>query len=199
MYSSQTEKERWESLHGPWELYIIDSGVHGIDSSVDRFMYTDAVKHLGRKTDTTVWYPLPPATGDRPAPPTHVLHEDAHVTDDTRVPSDYEDQVVQLFWSQWDDIARQRDMLLASRIVDWDAIADTIIASNKLLHYAPDRSLRQLARLSKLPLSWDPRQPARLIYVVYGPFPPYVGQTGLLQAHTHSWNATASTYGERNH
>ena len=64
MYSSQTEKERLESFHGPWELYIIDSGVHSVGSSVDRFMYTDAVKHLGKKTATIVWYPLPPAMGD---------------------------------------------------------------------------------------------------------------------------------------
>ena len=96
------------------------------------------------------------------------------------VPSDCDDAALRLFWTKCNHIAQQRDLLLASRPVNWDAVAESIIASNVMLQHAPHGSSRILARLAKLPLSWDPRQPARLIYVVYGPFPPYVGQTSCV-------------------
>ena len=55
-----------------------------------------------------------------------------------------------------------------------------MLESNRLLHRSPDRTLQRIARLSRLPHDWDLDEPDRLIYVMCGPHPPYVGQTGCI-------------------
>ena len=55
----------------------------------------------------------------------------------------------------WDDIAVQQDVLLEAEVVDRKAVKDTLLESNRLLGKSPDRTLRRLARLAKMPHDFD--------------------------------------------
>ena len=92
----------------------------------------------------------------------------------------FDPYVVQKFWSEWDSIAARRKVLLDCANVDWLGVKNMIIESNLLLTQAPDRTLKRLARLCKLPLDFDPDTDGGFIYVIFGKILPYVVQTGCL-------------------
>ena len=54
------------------------------------------------------------------------------------------------------------------------------MAANILLRNCPDRRLRRVARLAKLPLDTDLEIADRLIYAILGPAGIYVGQVGCI-------------------
>ena len=86
------------------------------------------------------------------------------------------------FWRQWDDIAHARAQLLAQFPCPWDSVAAPLMQSNRSLLKCPDRRRRRIARLSQLADFEDSNEEDRFIYVICGPFAPYVGQTGCITA-----------------
>ena len=84
------------------------------------------------------------------------------------------------FWLKWDQLAKQRQDLFDKGNVDWFQIARLLTASNLLMRNAPDRRLRRIARLSRLPPDLDLMCPDCIIYYICGPHPPYIGQCGAI-------------------
>lgn len=48
---------------------------------------------------------------------------------------------VELFWKRWNEVAHERELLLAANIVDWEAVKETLQMSNLLLINSPDRDI----------------------------------------------------------
>ena len=96
------------------------------------------------------------------------------------VPPTFDAAMAEAFWGKWDKLAQKRKEALAQRPVDWEVAKQTMMEANLLLQDAPDQKLRRLARLTRLPLDYDLDNEDRIIYVLWGPFPCYVGQTGCI-------------------
>ena len=77
-------------------------------------------------------------------------------------------------------IALRREHLMMLKRVNWEQVKQTLHESNQVLSDFPHRTLQRIARLATLPLDWDIDKPDRLIYVMCGPYPTYVGQTGCI-------------------
>ena len=94
--------------------------------------------------------------------------------------SDFDPEAVDKFWHAWDSLATDREILLRESQVDWPAVKKSLIQANMLLSTCPDRQIQRIVRLSKLPLDFDLAGEDRLIYIIYGHCPPYVGPTGRI-------------------
>ena len=84
------------------------------------------------------------------------------------------------FWKRWNDVAHERELLLTAATIDWEAVKETLQMSNLLLINSPDRDIQRIVRLAQIPQYFDLDEKDRLIYVILGPHPPYVGQTGCI-------------------
>ena len=171
VYNLQAGSESWHEVDGPWELHVIDSGYQPVGHGISVMPCMLALRNFCRnKKRKPFYHPLPAFC------PTH--HPTASPCDN--VPPCFDPAHVSAFWYEWNAIAARRASLLLQRKVDWDAVKLTMLESNRLLHRSPDRTLQRIARLSRLPHDWDLDEPDRLIYVMCGPHPPYVGQTGCI-------------------
>ena len=157
-------REQWQFVEGPWKMYIIEAASMPLGSRIDRTQFTDALQGFTRcKRYQFEHHPLPahthtPDTG-------HLQHDE--------------------LWRQWDEIAHARAQLLAQFPCPWDSVAATLVRSNRPLLKCLDRRLRRIARLSHLADFEDLNEEDRFIYVISGPFAPYVGQTGCI---TTAWS-----------
>ena len=152
-------KELWRFVDGPWEMYIIESGSQPLGNRFDRTQLTDAQQGFTRfKRYKFEHFPLP-------------AH--AHTSDTGHLQYDE-------FWRQWDEIAHARAQLLAQYPSPWDSVVATLVQSNRLRLSCPGRRLRRIPRLSHLSDFGDLNEADRFIYVICGPFAPYVGQTGCI-------------------
>ena len=77
------------------------------------------------------------------------------------------------FWRRWNEVAHERELLLAAGAIDWDAVKETLQMSNLLLINSPDRDIQRIVRLAQIPQYYDLDEKDRLIYVILGPHPPY--------------------------
>ena len=69
---------------------------------------------------------------------------------------------------------------MSSSEVDWDAVVDSLHASNMLMRDAPDAKLRRIARLSTAADDVHLGRPDTIIYAISGPHMIYVGQCGAI-------------------
>ena len=159
-------KEIWHQQSGLWELYFIKP-LNPLDLSqcislssltIGLQNITQSIRKRGHCAQCFLPTPadMHPANSDDPA----------HW------------QAVQKFWHRWDELAAEREALLKDRKIDWAKMAELYTASNLLLSNCPDRRLQRLARLSTLPLDHPLTVADTLVYVLYGPICPYVGQCG---------------------
>ena len=158
-------KETWSRLNGPWEVYILESGIKPVGHLLSAHDYSTSLRNLVGGKSNSEWFPLP-SFSDGYAYKGH---------------SGFRPSDVQSFWDAWDEIALKRDALLKSKPVDWSAVCDSLQESNLLLRDAKDTRLRRIARLAKLPLTWCLDEVGSWVYTICGPYPPYVGQTGCFK------------------
>ena len=85
------------------------------------------------------------------------------------------------FWEQWNELSREREVLLRQRGTKWEKIARSLEKTNRLLRLSPDSKLARIARLSLVEDGFDLTTPACVVYAVCGPFPTYVGQCGAIE------------------
>ena len=95
-------------------------------------------------------------------------------------PFSFDPKGVELFWRQWDSVCARPEKLLSQKPVDWEGVRHTLQECNTLLLDSPDRALRRIVRLAKLSPLHDLSDVDRFIYVIYGHYPPYIGQTGCI-------------------
>ena len=158
-------KETWSRVDGPWEVYVLDSGIQPVGHRISASNYSEALRGLIGGKSRSEWFPLPSFPDDKRC--------QGH--------AGFKQSEVQDFWDRWDAIALQRDSLLKARPVDWNAVRESLHDSNRLLCDAKDSRLRRIARLAKLPLTWRLDEVGSWVYTICGPYPPYVGQTGCFQ------------------
>ena len=162
---TDTGQEKWLWLDGIWEWWLVDGGVGEVGSGIDAKAFGLATKGFIKSSGPDSWCgPLPGLSG--PYSP---------------FPSRQEmlDQVNE-FWAAWDAKADRRAKLLKSRCIPWDQVAESLLRSNRLLRDCPDVRLRRIARLARLPLDTPLTIADTWIYVMVGPFLPYVGQVGFV-------------------
>ena len=158
-------KETWSGLNGPWDVYILESGIKPVGHLLSAHDYSISLRNLVGGKSNSEWFPLP-------------SFSDGHAY---KGHSGFQPSDVQSFWDAWDEIALKRDALLKSKPVDWSAVRDSLQESNLLLMDAKDTRLRRIARLAKLHLTWSLDEVGSWVYTICGPYPPYVGQTGCFR------------------
>ena len=172
---------KFTSLGGVWELFVVSNPIFGSPFNVKQndkfheamFNMSRSVHGRNQKPNNTnnhnkkisnfEWHSLP-------------LHDDAS----NDVPFTFQPKQVEDFWRQWDSICARREVLLKCSKVDWTEVQKTLEECNKLLLDSPDRHLRRIVRLAKLSPLMDLSIQDRFIYIIYGHYPPYIGQTGCI-------------------
>ena len=152
--------EQWSKIAGPWEWYILQSGVGHVGAGIDQPGFCDAMKYLVGKKNKASWSTLP----------VFLDPQNTHV-------SGFSGRELRKFWEEWDAVAERRDALLKLRPTPWEKVKDALHESNKLLSNAKDAKVRRIARLAQMSLTWDVRELGASVYTICGPYPPYVGQT----------------------
>jgi hypothetical protein len=154
--------EQWTKIAGPWEWYVLQSGVGHVGAGIHQSCFCDAMKYLVGKRNKASWSTLPVFSDP----------ENTHV-------SGFSVTEVQKFWDEWDAVAERRDALLKMRPTPWEKVKDTLHESNKLLSNAKDARLGRMARLAQMPLTWDVGDVGAWVYTICGPYPPLCWPNGV--------------------
>ena len=164
--ATDTEQELWNWHHGVWEWWLLDGGIKEVGTRIDAKAFGIAAKGVIGSSGPGSWCgPLPGLSG--PDSPFPSRQEQPKLLDE--------------FWAAWDEEAAIRARLLKSRAITWDLVAESLLRSNRLLRDCPNIRLHRIARLARLPLDTPLTIADTWIYVMVGPFLPYVGQVGFLQ------------------
>ena len=50
--------ETWEKRSGPWEMFLVESGIHPMGCEINHAQFMDAMKYLVGKKNKCFWKPL---------------------------------------------------------------------------------------------------------------------------------------------
>ena len=161
-------REQWIWDEYPWEFYLVQSGTAPVGHHIHCASFNLALGPLVKKARGEL-FPLPSDES-----PSTSRTKNAQ----TRRCDGFTPEEVDSFLREWNRLAAIRQRIFDQGNVDWPA--RLLRQSNLLMRYAPDRRLRRIARLARLPPHLDLQCPDCIIYCICGAQPPYIGQCGVI-------------------
>ena len=166
-----TMRPKWLTLHGPWELILIQQGTGPLGESIDIPKYRAALQRLC-KTHGSM-HASERSSSCRASSWSRLPHDQGETqTQASRLKK---------FWSEWDEMAEKRRQLLSKKRLtraNWLSLDANYLSTNAMLINCPVPRLSRAARLAKIDVSRSLLTPSCSAYAILGKFPTYVGQVG---------------------
>ena len=78
-------RETWSRIDGPWEVYVLDSGIQPVGHGISASNYSEALRGLIKGKSRSQWFPLPSFPDDKRC--------QGH--------AGFKQSEVQVFWERW--------------------------------------------------------------------------------------------------